>query len=156
MKVAKGKKEITKMIPLGNKAQLWSEFTTAVYKLQVTIDHKGLKETKIYDFGLREFKAKGTRFEVNGTPIFLRGTLNCCEFPLTGYPSMDAAYWAKIYRACKSYGLNHVRFHSCSQSPYLSGKETMDLGKRRFRSCLGSKPHGQRRAVYRTDGWCLY
>lgn len=112
MKVAKGKKEITKMIPLGNKAQLWSEFTTAVYKLQVTIDHKGLKETKIYDFGLREFKAKGTRFEVNGTPIFLRGTLNCCEFPLTGYPSMDAAYWAKIYRACKSYGLNHVRFHS--------------------------------------------
>ncbi|MDR1595094.1 MAG: beta-galactosidase, partial [Prevotellaceae bacterium] len=32
--------------------------------------------------------------------------------PLTGYPSMDAAYWEKIYRRCKEFGLNHVRFHS--------------------------------------------
>ena len=64
------------------------------------------------NFGLREFKANGTRFEVNGQPVFLRGTLECCIFPLTGYPSMDKAYWSKIYNTCKAYGLNHVRFHS--------------------------------------------
>ncbi|MDR1224413.1 MAG: beta-galactosidase, partial [Tannerella sp.] len=31
---------------------------------------------------------------------------------LTGYPSMEAEYWQKIYRRCKEFGLNHVRFHS--------------------------------------------
>jgi hypothetical protein len=38
--------------------------------------------------------------------------LECCIFPLTGYPSTDSAYWGKIYRRCKEFGLNHVRFHS--------------------------------------------
>ena len=27
---------------------------------------------------------------INGRPIFLRGTLECCIFPLTGYPPTDA------------------------------------------------------------------
>jgi hypothetical protein len=61
---------------------------------------------------MREFKAEGTRFAVNGTPIFLRGTLECCIFPLTGYPPTDTAYWAKVYTRCKEFGLNHIRFHS--------------------------------------------
>jgi hypothetical protein len=61
---------------------------------------------------MREFKAEGTRFAVNGTPIFLRGTLECCIFPLTGYPAMGEEYWTKIYRRCKEFGLNHIRFHS--------------------------------------------
>lgn len=71
-----------------------------------------------YNFGFREFKANGTRFEINGQPVFLRGTLECCIFPLTGYPAMQNDYWAKIYRTCKEYGLNHVRFHSwCLRKP---------------------------------------
>ena len=61
---------------------------------------------------MREFRAEGTRFQINGTPVFLRGTLECAIFPLTGYASMDADYWTKIYRRCKEFGLNHVRFHS--------------------------------------------
>lgn len=97
---------------LGDSAELWSEHNPAVYRLTTKLQVGSESDQKETDFGLREFKANGTRFEVNGHPIFLRGTLECCIFPLTGYPSMERSYWAKIYRTCKEYGLNHVRFHS--------------------------------------------
>ena len=61
---------------------------------------------------MREFKISGTQFIVNDKPVFLRGTLNNCEFPLTGYPAMDTAAWGRIFRTAKSFGLNHMRFHS--------------------------------------------
>jgi hypothetical protein len=44
--------------------------------------------------------------------LFLRGTLECSIFPLTGYPPTDVAFWQRICRVIKSYGLNHLRFHS--------------------------------------------
>ena len=99
-------------VMLGDDALLWSEHTPNVYTLKTTLTSSGHKDEEETDFGLRSFKADGTRFMVNGKPIFLRGTLECCIFPLTGYPSMDKAYWTKIYSTCKEFGLNHVRFHS--------------------------------------------
>ena len=100
--------------PLGNKMQLWSEFTPSLFKLSVSL--KGTKEEiidfKTEDFGIREFKSNGTRFEVNGQQIFLRGTTECCIFPLTGYPPTDVKAWEKVIQTCKDYGLNHIRFHS--------------------------------------------
>ncbi len=99
-------------LALGNDAQLWSEHAPNLYILRTTINTPDGKDERVSQFGLREFKANGTRFEVNGHPVFLRGTLECCIFPLTGYPAMDNAYWAKIYSQCKAHGLNHVRFHS--------------------------------------------
>ncbi|MDR0700538.1 MAG: beta-galactosidase, partial [Tannerella sp.] len=91
---------------------LWSEHTPNLYRLKTTVTVSGEKEERYTNFGFRDFKKAGTRFHVNGQPVFLRGTLECCIFPLTGYPSMDSRYWEKIYRTCKDFGLNHVRFHS--------------------------------------------
>ncbi|MDP3001765.1 MAG: beta-galactosidase [Bacteroidales bacterium] len=111
-----GSKELQLVIdyPMGNKMQLWSEFTPSLYKLSVSL--KGSKGEIIdhtsEDFGMREFKTNGTRFEVNGQQIFLRGTLECCIFPLTGYPPTDVKSWEKVLQTCKDYGLNHIRFHS--------------------------------------------
>lgn len=42
----------------------------------------------------------------------MRGNLDCLHFPLTGYPSCDIQEWERIFSIYKSYGLNHVRFHS--------------------------------------------
>jgi len=100
--------------PMGNKMQLWSEFTPSLYKLSVNLKGpKGeLLDYKAEDFGMREFKTKGTRFEVNGQQIFLRGTLECCIFPLTGYPPTDVQSWEKVLKTVKEYGLNTIRFHS--------------------------------------------
>ena len=57
-------------------------------------------------------RAEGTHFYVNGQQIFLRGTTECCIFPLTGYPPTDIKSWEKVLQTCKDYGLNHIRFHS--------------------------------------------
>jgi len=59
--------------------------------------------------GCGEFKASGTRFEINGQPVFLRGTTECCIFPLTGYPPSDVNSWEKALQTCKNHRLNHVR-----------------------------------------------
>lgn len=99
-------------VNLGDEALLWSEHTPNLYRLKTTLKTNEGRDINKQNFGLREFKANGTRFEVNGTPVFLRGTLECAIFPLTGYPSMEKSYWIKIYRTCKEFGLNHVRFHS--------------------------------------------
>jgi len=91
---------------------LWSEHTPNLYRLRTVVESLDGKDVRYTNFGFREFKKEGTRFLINGQPLFLRGTLECCIFPLTGYPSMEREYWTKIYRTCKEYGLNHVRFHS--------------------------------------------
>jgi hypothetical protein len=94
-------------------AQLWSEFDPALYKMSVKlIERHKVLDSQSVDFGMREFKVNGTRFEINGRPVFLRGTTECCIFPLTGYPPSDERSWERVLQACKDYGLNHVRFHS--------------------------------------------
>ncbi|MBK7131436.1 MAG: hypothetical protein IPH69_01010 [Bacteroidales bacterium] len=100
--------------PLGNKMQMWSEFNPVLYKLNVSLEGSdgNLIDKKSEDFGMREFKVEGTRFAVNDTPVFLRGTTECAIFPLTGYPPTDYESWEKVLQTCRDYGLNHVRFHS--------------------------------------------
>ncbi|WP_197901628.1 sugar-binding domain-containing protein [Rhodocytophaga rosea] len=99
--------------PMGTAPLLWDEFKPNLYSLQVRLTAgKGISEEKEISFGMREFNTKGTQFTINGRPTFLRGTLECAIFPKTGYPPTDVASWARIFEVCKSYGLNHMRFHS--------------------------------------------
>ena len=94
--------------------KLWSEFTPNLYKMTAVLKEsgRGVIDSSSVDFGMREFRTDGTRFKVNGTPVFLRGTTECCIFPLTGYPPSDYGSWEKVLKACRDHGLNHVRFHS--------------------------------------------
>ncbi|MFD2288286.1 beta-glucuronidase [Pedobacter petrophilus] len=100
-------------LPMGDKIATWDEFDPALYRLTASLFSKdGKKDQKDIQFGMREFKAVGRSFEINGRPVFLRGTVNNCEFPLTGYPAMDVAAWERIFKISKAHGLNHMRFHS--------------------------------------------
>ncbi|MDR1865271.1 MAG: beta-galactosidase [Bacteroidales bacterium] len=99
-------------IDIGDDMLTWSEYEPNLYTLNVNLRSSEGTDTRQLIFGMREIKACGTRIHINGIPVFLRGTLECAIFPLTGYPPTDTAYWQKIYRRCKEYGLNHVRFHS--------------------------------------------
>jgi hypothetical protein len=92
--------------------RLWSEYEPELYHLNAELISKEGTDTKTVAFGMREIKSVGKRFNVNDTPVFLRGTLECAIFPLTGYPAMNVEYWDKICRQCKAFGLNHIRFHS--------------------------------------------
>ena len=89
-------------------AQLWSEFNPHLYTLSVLAGG----QTKTVSFGMRSFKAEGNRLLINGHPTFLRGTLECCIFPLTGTPPTDERGWMKVFTTAREYGLNHLRFHS--------------------------------------------
>lgn len=102
--------------PLGEDALLWDEFQPALYDLtvQLAIESGGslYHAEHCVTFGLREITVEGTQLAVNGRPIFLRGTLECCIFPLTGYPPTDVGAWQRLIRICQAHGLNHIRFHS--------------------------------------------
>jgi len=99
--------------PMGEKPLLWSEFTPDIYKMHVGLTTTANeKDERSVTFGMRDFSSWGTQFTINGKPTFLRGTLECAAYPKTGFPPTDLQSWMKIITICRSYGLNHLRFHS--------------------------------------------
>ncbi|WP_234734845.1 exo-beta-1,4-galactosidase [Tellurirhabdus bombi] len=99
--------------PMGDNIQTWDEFDPALYRLTANLSTStGLQSEKNVQFGMRDFGIDGTRFSINGRPIHLRGTVENCQFPLTGYAPMDVAGWERVFKIAKKYGLNHMRFHS--------------------------------------------
>lgn len=95
-------------LELGPDAPLWDEFAPNLQTLTVRCG----EDSRTVRWGLRDFKRVGDHIEVNGRRIFLRGTLNCCIYPLTGTPPLDEAGWEKEFEVCREWGLNHIRFHS--------------------------------------------
>ncbi len=108
VEVAPGGASIEIDYPLGDGAPLWDEFQPALHRLTAAF---GADRADV-SFGLRQVASRGTRLAVNGRDIFLRGTLDCCAYPLTGYPPCDVDSWRKVVRAARAHGLNHIRFHS--------------------------------------------
>lgn len=100
---------------LGKDAPLWSDDEPHVYKLHICLqDARGRTlDTEELITGLREFKADGDKFSINGHNTFLRGKNDCLIFPLTGYAPTDVDEWLRILGISKSYGMNHYRFHTC-------------------------------------------
>jgi hypothetical protein len=127
--VEPGSSQMEVMYVLGDQAHLWDEFHPALYRLDLSLQAE-TRETFIDDrrtitFGLREVGVKDKQITVNGKKTFLRGTLECCVFPQTGYPPTDIESWKRIIKVCQSYGLNHIRFHSyCPpEAAFIAGDE---------------------------------
>ncbi len=97
---------------MGNAPLLWDEFNANLYNMHISLQSNNEADEKDIAFGMHEFKSSTTQLLINGRPTFLRGTLECAVTPLTGYPSTENAYWKNIFNVAKSYGLNHLRFHS--------------------------------------------
>ena len=114
--------------PMGESPELWDEFTPNFYTMNLQLSSDGLRDEKNITFGMREFKAAGKQFTINGKPIFLRGTLESAIFPLTGYPPTDIAPWKRIFGIVQNHGLNHVRFHSwCPPKAAFSAADEMGV-----------------------------
>ena len=94
--------------------QKWDEFSPAVYRLSASFVSDKSNDTSSYQttFGVRSLSNKDGLLQINGRRIFLRGTLESAIFPLTGHPPTDKTGWNKVFQTAKSYGLNHIRFHS--------------------------------------------
>lgn len=99
--------------PIGNNAIHWSEYSPTLYKLSIQLKtHKIVYDSCSASVGLRRFTADGKFFSINGKHTFLRGKHDACVFPLTGYAPMEKEAWVKYFDTLRSYGFNHVRFHS--------------------------------------------
>ena len=105
-----GRAELT--IPIDREPRAWNEFAPHLYKAEIVLESASGKDQRSETFGFRDLGKKDGRLAINGVPIFLRGTLECCIFPLTGYPPTDIDAWRRIVKICKAHGLNHIRFHS--------------------------------------------
>ena len=107
-----GTSTLTLSCKLPSNAPRWSEQHPDMLALSVGIEtEKGLVE-KMMRIGLRDIRTRGNKMLVNGEPVFLRGTLECCIFPLTGCPPTDRDGWLRVFTAARQWGLNHLRFHS--------------------------------------------
>ena len=100
-------------LDMGDGMLLWDEFHPQLYRLEVCLT---TADGRTYDketvFGMRKIEIRDKMFYVNGRQIQLRGTVENCNFPNTGYPPMDVDSWLRVFNRCKAFGLNHVRFHS--------------------------------------------
>ncbi len=95
--------------PLGDDALEWSPERPALYKFELRTD------TDFYSctVGLRDFKAQGNSFRLNGRSIFLRGKHDGLVFPKTGYAPTDLDSWLDVMGTARDWGINHYRFHTC-------------------------------------------
>lgn len=108
----KGYSTVELTCQLGDNAPLWDEFNPYLYDASVELVSGKSTSLTTETFGLRDIRHEGNKLVLNEKPIFLRGTLECCIFPLTGTPPTDEASWEKLYASAREYGMNHLRFHS--------------------------------------------
>lgn len=97
---------------MGSNIKLWSELSPNLYTLTAELKTPSESSKIETDFGMREIRRDGRSIILNNSPIFVRGTLECCIFPLKGSPPTTKEEWQKIAKTAKEWGLNHLRFHS--------------------------------------------
>lgn len=89
---------------------LWREYDPALTALTLTLENG---ESARAEFGLRDFRACGDHFALNGVPVLLRGKHDGMVFPLEGAAPTDSAAWLERFGLLRDWGINHIRFHTC-------------------------------------------
>ncbi len=114
VKLDTGQQQVNVAYDLGTNKQLWDEFSPTLYHLTAEFAADDAQSKSQYEttFGVRQLTNEAGLLHVNGRRLFLRGTLECAIFPLTGHPPTDRAGWEKVFGTARQYGLNHIRFHS--------------------------------------------
>lgn len=98
-------------LSLGSGASRWSAADPVVYTLKAAIC--GSSDIVTVTTGLREFRADGRHFRINGEPVLLRGKHDAMVFPLTGAAPTTVGEWHNVFMTAKNWGINHYRFHTC-------------------------------------------
>ncbi len=110
--ISRDGQELSITLSMGEGMLTWDEFDPALYRLKALLHSPYGTDTVLVQFGMREVTIEGKWIYINGRKTQMRGTCENALFPLTGYPPMDVPAWERIFRICKAWGLNHMRFHS--------------------------------------------
>ena len=97
-------------LPLMQNAPRWCEYDTQMIAAVFSLPDN---EHAVLEFGLRDFKARGDHFELNGIPVMLRGKHDGMVFPLTGAAPASFDEWYDALHCYRQWGINHIRFHTC-------------------------------------------
>ncbi len=114
--LGEGSSEIEAVLELPEDAKEWDDEEPYVYRLRAVLysENGQIVSERYIWFGLREFKASGDHFTINGRKTFLRGRHQGMLFPLSGFAPMNVTGWLKDLKIAKDWGINHERFHTCT------------------------------------------
>lgn len=128
VELSAGDSEIIHDVELGKDVRLWDEFDPALYRLTAVLRSEQGTDTCSSVFGMRKVEQGKHHIRINGHNVHLRGVLDCAVFPITGYPSTSTNDWVRIMSTVKSYGMNHVRFHSwCPPQAAFEAADSLGL-----------------------------
>lgn len=99
-------------VPFKVEGPQWDEFDRNIQKVDIVLESKDYTDTYTAVYANREIRIHNKQVLVNGNPVLLRGTVDECVYPLTGYPPMDKESWARVFNICKAHGFNYMRYHS--------------------------------------------
>jgi len=110
----------TQTVPAGESSVLvpfkpsktWDEFRPGSNTVLVRLVSGSYVDSIHTNYGVRSLTTRKGQFILNGRPVLMRGPVNECVYPLTGYPPMDKQAWLRVFNICKSYGFNFMRFNS--------------------------------------------
>jgi beta-galactosidase len=107
-----GTAEFEISVPI-KEVRTWSPADPFLYRVEASL----LQGTRKLDerwlrFGMREIKAEGRKFLLNGSPLYLLGYGDECIFPATVSPSLDREEYRRRLTTARSYGFNYVRHHT--------------------------------------------
>jgi hypothetical protein len=105
----------------------WDEFSPEVKRMAIKMKSDAGKDVFNVAYARRDLSVGGKQVLNNGHPILLRGPVDECVYPLTGYPPMDKDSWTRILGICKDHGFNYMRFHSWCP-PQAAFEAADDLG----------------------------
>lgn len=110
--VAPGTTLVRPALPLDFAPRTWDEFSPQRYELEVSVASGGTTASLVSPVGFRTLAGEGHRLLINGRPAFMRGNMDCAQYPAAGHPPTDVASWKKMMLLCREYGMNQIRFHS--------------------------------------------
>jgi hypothetical protein len=112
-------------VPFEIAGQEWDEFNPVMQQAHVALTAGKYSDSKRVTYANSGLATKNRQFTNNGVPFLLRGPVDECVYPLTGYPPMDKTDWLRVLSICKAHGFNYMRFHSwCPpEAAFLAGDE---------------------------------
>ncbi len=91
----------------------WSPEDPFLYRVQVTLrSDQGELDQMEERFAFKSISSRGGVLLLNNAPYYLRGYSVGRVDPIQGIMPPRKAYYLNQYRVAKSYGFNHVRYHS--------------------------------------------